>query len=291
MTMPRCEGAAPVNHASILVLAVVLAAASASAQPGDSGAAAEAALQEGRRLYDLQEWDSAIVKFKEAYRLRADAAALFNIAQSYRLKGDCASAASFYKTYRRNFPNEGNIDRVDRFITEMEACAKTAPKPEKPEPGTPGPVTPDPVTPDPATPDPAMSDPVTPGPADPSPGPEPIVSPGSSGSPGKGMRLAGLGVAALGVVSIGASVRFGLSARSAAREAEALAPGSPWDPGIDERGDRAATRAVVFATIGSAAIVAGGVLYVLGVQQRTERGGVTVVPAPGGATLGWATVF
>jgi tetratricopeptide (TPR) repeat protein len=277
-----------VNHAPVLVLAIMVSTVSATAQPSSPSTDAEAALEEGRRLYDLQEWDQAIAKFKEAYRLRADAAALFNIAQSYRLKGDCASAAGFYKTYRRNFPNERNIDKVDRFIVEMEECAKTSPRPDpvtpvKPDPVPPGPVTPEPVTPaepaGPVTGDPAVSDPVV-----------SSISGAPDSAEGGSLRLAGLGVAAIGVVSIGASVAFGLRARAAASEAEALPAGSTWDPSIEERGDRAAGRALVFAAIGGAAVVTGGVLYVLG-QRRTERGGVTVAPTPSGATLVWASSF
>ena len=81
------------HRRSMTILALALAARTAHAQPSDA-AAAEAALAEGRRLDDLQEWDAAIDRFKESYRLRADAPALFNIAQAYRLKGDCAQAAS-----------------------------------------------------------------------------------------------------------------------------------------------------------------------------------------------------
>jgi len=118
---------------SIAMLAVLLLSApvawtpSAHAQPAPGPAqpdAAEAAYREGRRLYDLHEWDAAIAKFKEAYRLRSDPASLFNIAQSYRLKGDCGEASSFYKTYRRNFPTASNIAKVDKFIADLEPCAK-----------------------------------------------------------------------------------------------------------------------------------------------------------------------
>ena len=116
------------NRACLALLVAVSTSSLVHAQPASaSEAQADAALSEGRRLYDLQEWDQAIAKFKEAYRLRADAPALFNIAQAYRLKGDCAQAASFYKTFKRNFPKEKNIAKVDRFIDEMEECAKTQP--------------------------------------------------------------------------------------------------------------------------------------------------------------------
>lgn len=84
---------------------------------------AEDAYREGRKLYDLQEWDQAIEKFKIAYKLRSDAASLFNIAQAYRLKGDCPEASRTYKSYKRNFPAAANIDKVDQFIAQLEPCA------------------------------------------------------------------------------------------------------------------------------------------------------------------------
>ena len=110
--------------ASCCAVLVVGTAHVAFGQPA-SPSPADAAFDEGVRLYDLQDWDAAIAKFKEAYRLRAEPRSLFDIAQSYRLKGDCAEAQSFYKTYRRNYPDAPNIDKVDKFIADLEACAKS----------------------------------------------------------------------------------------------------------------------------------------------------------------------
>src|SRR5258707_14327190 len=110
---------------------LLVLAANAWAAPGDDE------YREGRRHYDLREWDQAIASFKEAYRLRSDAASLFNIAQSYRLKGDCASALGFYKTFKRNFSDEKNIATVDQLITEVGPCAQQQAKSAKTEPTQP----------------------------------------------------------------------------------------------------------------------------------------------------------
>ena len=72
------------NRVLLVLIAVLTATGAAHAQAPN--AAADAAYQEGRRLYDLREWDAAIAKFKEAYRLRPDAQSLYNIAQANRLK-------------------------------------------------------------------------------------------------------------------------------------------------------------------------------------------------------------
>jgi len=82
----------------VMIVCLAVLAPRLAAQPAPAPApdpAGEAAYQEGRRLYDLREWDRAITKFKEAYELRHDAASLFNIAQAYRLKGDCVEALGF----------------------------------------------------------------------------------------------------------------------------------------------------------------------------------------------------
>lgn len=279
-------------RSSLLLLALAASAPAAHAQPA-APTAADTALTEGRRLYDLQEWDAAIEKFKESYRLRADAPALFNIAQAYRLKGDCAQAASFYKTFKRNFPRERS---VDNFIAAMEECAKTQPaKPEpkpvpvKPAPVKPAPVTTTPVTttPDPVTTTPALSTSVA------SVAPEPLDEPPppAAGSPGKGLRLAGLGTMGAGALALGVGVVFGFKARGAASDAEDLAPGSTWDPSIQERGESADRNAKILMITGGVALVAGGALYYLGMSKQREATSVSLVPTRDGASLAWSGSF
>src|SRR5262245_58467283 len=111
--------------ARALVCCLLLICARAAAEPADD------AYQEGRRLYDVHDWEGAIAKFKEAYKLRPEAKSLFNIAQSYRLKGDCPDALSFYRTYKRNYPDGPNQDLVERFLKELDPCPV---KPAEPPP-------------------------------------------------------------------------------------------------------------------------------------------------------------
>jgi hypothetical protein len=275
---------------STLVIALMLAAGSANAQAPKPNPAADTALSEGRRLYDLQEWDQAIAKFKEAYRLRADAPSLFNIAQSYRLKKDCANAASFYKTYKRNFPKERNIAKVDKFITEMEACAKTATKPVEPvktEPVKTEPVKTEPVKTEPVKTEPVKTDPVV---TDPNGGAisQPMPPPEKTGG---GMKIAGIGVMGVGVVGLGVGVMFGLRARTAARDAEAIAPGGTWRPALEERGESAEKNAKLFFAIGGAALITGGVLYFLGSKKSNESSSISFVPTHDGASFAWTSDF
>ena len=230
------------TRGSLLLLALALAPRAASAQA--PSAAADAAYEEGRRLYDLQEWDRAIDRFKEAYRLHADARALFNIAQAYRLKGDCASAAGFYKTFKRNYPRERD---VDKFITQMEACAAAAPKPDPVKPVEPPPavvkpaiVEPRPTEPRPTEPrptEPVTPAPVKPGLTTPAPSANLTTTARPTGSPGSGQRIAGLAIAGTGAALVGVGAVFGVMASGAARDAERAAIGTTWDP--ENRGPRA----------------------------------------------------
>lgn len=270
------------NTASIVALTLALAAGHALAQPSDKNAEADAALDEGRRLYDLREWDQAIAKFKEAYRLRADAPALYNIAQAYRLKGDCARAATFYKTFKRNFPEEKN---VDKFIADMEECAKK-------QPAMPEPVEPKPEPEPEPTPAPAVAD-ATPPATDGAKQPvrPPVDSVPEEGSAGRGMRLAGLTTAGIGLVALGVGVGFGLRAQALANDAENLLPGAVWDPTLETRGESAQRASRLFLIGGGVALVAGGALYVLGRKQASETPSVALVPTGDGASVAWSGRF
>jgi tetratricopeptide (TPR) repeat protein len=280
------------------VLALALAAGAAHAQAPNP--AADAALAEGRRLYDLQEWDKAIAKFKEAYALREDAAALFNIAQSYRLKGDCAQAASFYKTFKRKFPKE---KPVDKFITEMEACAKAKPTTDpttnptnpttNPTNPTTNPTNPTNPTTNPTNPTTNPTNPTTNPTTDPSVAPttppinviEPVDKPG-----GNGLRIASYVTMGAGGAGLIVGVVFGVKARQAANEAEALRMGDEWNPSIEERGRRNQKTATISLVAGGV-LAAGGVAMFLLSRPSSESSGVSLAPTADGAQLVWAGSF
>jgi len=281
-----------VTRASIVLIAALSAGTIAHAQVPAPNATADAAYQEARRLYDLREWDAAIAKFKEAYRIRPDAPSLFNIAQSNRLKGDCTEALNFYKTYKRNFPKEKNIDKVDKFIADMEACAKAGPvktEPVKTEPVTTEPVKTEPVTTEPVTTEPVKTEPVKTEPVVITPKPDP--GPPVHSDPGKPKRVVGLVAGGLGVASLGASVFFGLRARSASKDAESAMMGAEWNPAIETRGETAARNGKIALGVGVALVGTGVVLYILGRNSSSEAAQVGVIPSRDGATLVWGNEF
>ncbi|MBA3396449.1 MAG: hypothetical protein H0T89_27710 [Deltaproteobacteria bacterium] len=296
---------------------IVALGAGAHAQPAPDPAAA--AYIEARRLYDIKEWDQAIVKFKESYRLKPEARSLFNIAQAYRLKGDCVEAVSFYRTFKRNYPAE-QTEKVDKFIVELEPCAKqqaaNRPAVTPVTPVTPVPVT-EPPKPDPKSdpkpdpnatvttppkPDPGVS--VTPKPdvtqpevkprepvrqpvvappitQPPATEPEPVVE---TSSPGRGKRVAGLVIGGVGIAAVAAGVYFGLRAKSTASDVEGS---ESWDPGLDQQGKNAERNAIILWSAGGAAILGGGVLYFLG-RRSAEPARLSIVPRASGATVVWS---
>ncbi len=245
-------------------MAAVCALVCSTTALAQSRDAAQAAYEEGRRHYDLREWDQAISKFKEAYRLRSDAPSLFNIAQSYRLKGDCREAVSFSKTYLRNFPAEKGADKAQKFIAELGDCSAQP---------TPDPV----VTP---TPDPQ----VTP---TPTPVPTPIPTASQPASSGRGLRLAGIATGSIGLAAVATGVYFGLSARGKQGDLE---DGGVWDPALYDDGKSADRNAKIFLGVGAAAVVGGAVLYYLGAKAGSETQ-VAIVPGDGGGSMVWSCDF
>jgi len=247
---------------AIACLAVLLPAPIA-AQPASKDAhddPAEAAYQEGRRLYDLREWDRAIEKFKAAYELRHDAASLFNIAQAYRLKGDCVEALGFYKTYARNFPDAGNRASVEKFIAELEPCAKQQAQLVKAEPV---------IAADKTT---VQPQPAPPAPAD--------------------HRVLALGIAAGGGAAVVTSLVVGALAR--AKWNDALSHCTA-DRACDEQGlalgDQARTRATIATVVGGIGITvaaAGIVIYMM--QPAPREGGVAIAPVATPSQVGIAAI-
>jgi tetratricopeptide (TPR) repeat protein len=219
----------------------------AHADPRDD---AKAKYREGKVHYDLHEYDQAIARFKEAYRLFDDPVYLFNIAQAYRLAGDCPNAVAYYKSFLRGAPPEQH-GKVRETLDELEPCPAPARDPE-PEP-------------------------------DPEPPPPPAPTTTRTGRPA--LRLGGVISAGAGVLAGAVAIVFAWRSRDAADQVDAARGEDPfeWTPALealDARGRRDETLAIAFGIGGAASVVAGGVLYVLG----RDRERLVVTPTSGGAT-------
>jgi hypothetical protein len=94
-------------------------------------------------------------------------------------------------------------------------------------------------------------------------------------SPGRTQRIAGLATAGAGVVLIATGMYFGSRASGYADDVAAACKTScAWDDisDLDSRGQTAATLELVGYGAGAAAIVAGGVLYLLGRREASRAG-------------------
>jgi len=103
-------------------------------------------------------------------------------------------------------------------------------------------------------------------------------------------RWSGIAGGALGVISLAVGAKYGLDARSAA--AAITDHRGPWtdrELARDAEGQSAATRMIVFTSVGGAALLGGGILYLLGRHHDTEASRLRLElragPAGGGVTL------
>jgi tetratricopeptide (TPR) repeat protein len=125
---------ASLRCAVILILVVCGARVAASAEAEDR-AAAKAAFVEGRRLYDVGEYRSALAAFKKAYLHYEDPSFLFNIAQCHRQLGEKVEALKAYRAYllrSNNPPNRAEVQGLIMLLKTAiadEARAKQAPPP------------------------------------------------------------------------------------------------------------------------------------------------------------------
>lgn len=228
----------------------------AAAQPAGSPAPAAQALAEKRfraaeALYKRGEYLAAAAEYQAAYDLSGLAGLLYNVAQSYRLAGEAEKAAASYRLFLERAP--------DHQLAEVAARREPEPEPEPPVA-------------------PASAPQVT------AKAPPPAAR-------GRGLRIAGLVSAGVGLVALGAAVHYGIQARQASDAISENQEG--WTRGLLDRydqGESAETRMIVLSGVGGAALAAGGVLYWLGWRAgRAES--IAVAPTAGGAALSLAGRF
>ncbi len=238
----------------------------------DSRQQARALYGEGQKAYADGDFRVAATKFRAAYDLEPDPAYLYNIAQAYRFAKQCHHSVTFYKRFLVAMPDAPNKQEVGKFLVEVSACAKSQPEPV---------MEPEPLR----TPDPPREPQPQPQPQPP-PQPPPAIEPHP---PGSLRTYLGLGGIALGAVSVGIGVVFGLRVEGAERDRNALcSSGScPSDVNVQiaklqDRADSARTGMLVGLIGGGVVAAVGTYLYVTGrAPKRTTT--VSVVPAAGGA--------
>jgi tetratricopeptide (TPR) repeat protein len=218
------------------------------AQAADAQASREH-FKKGSAAYDLGRFDEAIKEFEAAYQARSDPALLFNIGQAHRLLGHVDAALRSYRAYLRKAPRAPNRGEVQARIKTMEAAALND---TVLRPGEGGRLD-------------AQGGIQPPGPED---GSMALTDSESSSSPGTGRRVAGLLTLGLGAAAIAGGVAWRLSADAdAQRVTQAGKDGQRFDQSLQDlerEGLRNHTLGTLSIAVGSAAVVAGAVLYFLG---------------------------
>ncbi|HEX6835422.1 MAG TPA: tetratricopeptide repeat protein [Polyangia bacterium] len=110
-------------------VAAALVCVLAGVAHADNKEVAKESYSEGKRHYDLGEYDAALNAFKKAYLNYEEPVFLFNIAQCYRALGDRPAAVRSYRAFLRNWPKAPNREQVERIIAELEQPAQTTPPP------------------------------------------------------------------------------------------------------------------------------------------------------------------
>jgi tetratricopeptide (TPR) repeat protein len=240
----------------------------------------------GERLYNEGRYAEAAKEFIKAYELAPRPALLFDIAQSYRFAGDCSAAAAYYRKFVDAVKDAPNLDKVQKYLDQMDACVAAQEK--KPEPPAP------PPSPPPAPPPPSPSAVVV--------APPPAAEPAD---PGVTKRHTGVALGIVGLAAVATGVYFTHAVGVAEDDRAALQDrciqmaGNPTTDfmktcapsayqAIDDRGQRDQTIAITTYAVGGAALAAGVALYLLGRSHGDEH--IAVVPTPGGAyaSVGYA---
>jgi tetratricopeptide (TPR) repeat protein len=166
------------------------AVTSGEAAAGDQAKKAAAArFLDGQRQFNDGHFIDAADEFNAAFALDADPVYLYNSAQAYRRGGACARAADYYRRFLIAVPNPPNLDKVQHYLHDLDACVK-AETPTTPETPTTAPTTTPPTTP--TQPEAVVK---------PEPAPLPHADAGSHT-----LRLAGIATAVGGVAVLGVGV-------------------------------------------------------------------------------------
>ena len=249
--------------ALLFSLGVVRAAA---AQPSSSDKAeAEKRFQRAEALYKRRDYLAAAAEYQAAFDLSRLPGLLYNVAQSYRLGGEKEKAAAAYRHFLEQAPEHSLAALARGHLEALERELAAARPPEEPRPPPPAPAPPAPDLTESA--------------------PEPAAA------PGRGLRVAGLVSAGVGLVALGAALHYGIEAKKASDAISDNQEG--WTEGLLDRydeGESAETRMFVLTGVGAAALATGGVLYYLGLRAgRAEV--VPITPAGGGAGAAVRTRF
>lgn len=236
------------------LLAATLLCCVAAPARADDVEAAKRHFAQGTKDFDLGLYDDAIKEYMAAYDAKPDPALLYNIAQAHKLAGHPEQALRFYKTYLIRSPDAPNASEVTAKIAELQ---KAVDQQQKARAMPPDQVKPLGSVPPPAT---TATAPPTPAPA------VAVAEPRHEDAHrGRTQQIAGIAVAAVGVAALGAGIGMSVVAK---QDADALSSldqqHGVFDPGKDSTGRALGTAGPALIGVGAAAVVVGGVVFILG---------------------------
>jgi tetratricopeptide (TPR) repeat protein len=256
--------------AAIAVTAAPLRAAAQPAAPSERDVVqAKQYTSDGIAAAKNGDYDTAVASYEKAYDLVPHPTLLFNQAEAHRLAGRLDKAEALYKRYLDAAPT-GPLanDARDRLA---EIARRNAEQPREVAPVPP--------------PIPPSSPTLTGTPTAPPAGPEltgtaPVIE--APAQPGRRQRIAGIAVAAAGVVAFGVGAGYGLHARDLQHQVEKM-----YDRDKEQAGERANTIAIVGMTGGGILAIAGAGLYWWGYSQGHASERVAVGPLVSDRTAGF----
>jgi hypothetical protein len=230
----------------------------------------------------------AVIAYSKAFAINGSTALIFKLAGVYWARGELKWARRGFKRYIELAPDGRYADKAVRAVKmlsdkieqeemvgplddgeiSLEPTAVFGPAEKKPEPKP-----------------------------EPEPEPEKIEKPKPKKvvvkpkkkkkkrrppQPGRTLRWAGIGTSAAGLLAVAIGIKFGADASSAADDLSGNQ--DAWTDADRKRiseGESANRKFIAFTLIGTAAVIGGGVLYVMGqraARKGTRRDRVTVTP-------------
>lgn len=239
----------------IVVFMIVALEGAAFAAPS-----AEELFHQGQTFFDKGDYTSAVAKWDESYRLSKEPELLFMIGQAFENEGRCADALATYRRFVSLAPDSEHRPLADKFVRELTPKCDAA-KPDKNQSSI----------------------------KNPDAGHDRDLVEHDNEHPA-GLKIAGLAVVGAGAVSIATGLYFGHRASSLGNEVtNACKSGCDWAVygSKDAEGRRAETKQYVFAGIGVAAIIGGGVMYWLASREQRPTS-IAIAPGHDGAVITWS---
>jgi tetratricopeptide (TPR) repeat protein len=105
---------------AIVCIAATVATTVAYAEESPEDKRAKAIWRDGAKQYNLGDFEGAIQKFEEAYKVSPLPTILFNLGQAHRQKKNYERAVYYFRTYLREKPDAENRAVVEGLIVELQ---------------------------------------------------------------------------------------------------------------------------------------------------------------------------